>query len=90
MGQTAEVAAMEETRQETGLEVEIIKFLDYHDTFLPTGQFLTIYFQAKVIGGTLHENEPNKINDFQWTPIPEVKPLFNQCHYLLPKLLKIP
>lgn len=88
VGQHTEEAAIEETRQETGLEIEIVRFLAYRDDMLPTGHFITLYFEGRVTGGTLQTppEEAHKICDLTWTPLDEIGPLFTGCHCLLPLL----
>lgn len=86
LGQTAVEAAIAEVREETGLRVEITQFLTYKDDLLPTGHFITLYFQAKVIGGTLQVLEPTKINDLKWTKLSDITNLFTGCQVVIPLL----
>ena len=85
-GQASHEAAIRETKEETGLDIEIVRFITYRDDLLRTGHFVTLYFLARVVGGTLTVTEPEKINDFQWTPLDQVGPLFTGCHVVIPLL----
>ena len=86
LGQPAIEAVIRETKEETGLDIEIVGFLTYGDDLLRGGHFITLYFQGKVVGGTLTVTEPGKICDFRWCPVDKTGSLFTGCERVLPLL----
>jgi ADP-ribose pyrophosphatase YjhB (NUDIX family) len=86
--EAARDAAVREVREETGLEIEIEKFVDYADDRWPSLQvhFLTCFFQAHVIGGVLTVTEPEKTDQWQWVDPATLRHLFANAHIQIPKL----
>jgi 8-oxo-dGTP pyrophosphatase MutT (NUDIX family) len=86
-------SAIREVKEETGLDIKVDPLpIGFSDDIWPekSQHFLTIYFQAKVIGGELgvgvDPKETTKITDLQWTPISAVTKLFTGCERILPQL----
>lgn len=76
-GETAEQAAVREVREETGLEVEIVRRLgEYHETGNQDGAEYDYYatcFLAKVVGGKIkrQEEEIQDIELFRTRSLPD-------------------
>jgi len=73
-GETAEHAAIRETKEETGLDVEILKLVGvYSDPKRdPRGHVIAIAFLAKEVGGNLVANDDAKaVKVFKITEIPK-------------------
>ena len=73
-GETAEHAAIRETKEDTGLDVEIIKLLGvYSDPKRdPRGHVIAIAFIARELGGNLGANDDAKaVKVFKITEIPK-------------------
>ncbi len=73
-GETAEHAAIRETKEETGIDVEIIRLVGvYSDPARdPRGHVISIAFLAKEIGGVLIANDDAKaVNVFKLKEIPK-------------------
>jgi ADP-ribose pyrophosphatase YjhB (NUDIX family) len=81
-------AAVREAMEETGLEIEVERQIGYSDdiwTHLDT-HCLTLFFQARVIGGELTVREPDKFANLRWVRPADIKILFADAHLLLPGL----
>ena len=86
--ETAIEASVREAREETGLEIEIERQVGYSDDIwrhLDT-HCLTLYFQARVLGGKLAVMEPDKFAGLRWVRPEDVKILFADAHLHLPNL----
>jgi len=60
--------AIRETKEETGLEVEIISILNVLSSFVsPSFHFLVIYLEALPIGGELIAGDD--LDDVKWVPV---------------------
>jgi len=73
-GETAEHAAIRETKEETGLDVEILKLVGvYSDPKRdPRGHVIAIAFLAREVGGNLAASDDAKaVNVFKITEIPK-------------------
>jgi len=73
-GETAEHAAIRETKEETGLDVEIIKLVGvYSDPMRdPRGHIISIAFLAREIGGNLvASDDARAVKVFKTTEIPK-------------------
>ena len=69
-GESFEQAAVRETKEESGYEVELIKKIGIFQT-LPTDA-VKHAFEAKIIGGELHFPE-DEIMDAKWLTFEEIK-----------------
>ncbi len=81
-------AAVRESREETGLEIEIERMVGYSDDIWRHlgAHCLTLFFQARVIGGTLTVTEPDKFARLRWERPEDIKVLFADAHLLFPNL----
>jgi 8-oxo-dGTP diphosphatase len=73
--ETAEVAAIREAEEECGLKVGKAKLIGFTEDFYPEDgkHYITIFFTARWIGGEPVDMEPNKISNWQWYPIKDLK-----------------
>lgn len=70
-GEKIEDMIKREIREETGLEIEIIKMLGYTDHFIETknSHWVSFGFLAKIIKGEPKVMEPGKHEDIAWFPL---------------------
>ena len=52
-GESAEAALVRETKEETGLVVEVKRFLFVHEIFAPPLHAVELFFEMEAVGGTL-------------------------------------
>lgn len=85
LGETPQVAAVREVREETGLDVEVGKMLGLYtdmDMEYPNGdkaQSIMIAFELKVIGGEL-SCDKNETMELQYFPVHDAPALFCKQH----------
>lgn len=74
-GETAEEAVIRETKEETGLDVEVVKlFKTYSDTYGEKDKFvLGIDFIVKIVGGT--EKAADDVAELKWIDIKDLPSL---------------
>ncbi len=78
VGESAEQAAVRETKEETGFDVEIVRLAGMHDRFVDKGQSMFI-FEATITGGEWTEND--EIDRIQWFPLNELpSPISETSH----------
>jgi 8-oxo-dGTP diphosphatase len=75
MFETAEVAARRETKEECGLEVGKVELIGFTEDFYPkeNKHYITIFFIGDYIGGEPQDMEPDKISNWTWYPIDQLK-----------------
>ncbi len=65
--------AIRETKEETGLDIQLLSILQITDSFFPPEQhFLNIYLLARVIGGQIKAGDD--MDELGWFPIAEPLP----------------
>ncbi len=85
LGETPEMAAIREVREETGLDVEITGLIGVYtdpDMRYPNGDCahsICIAYAMKVAGGMLH-SDGHETLELQYFPLDRVPPLFCQQH----------
>jgi 8-oxo-dGTP diphosphatase len=74
-GESPEQAAVREAREETGLEVEVVRELgrEFYPDF-PDGPFLCFYFETRMTGGTLSDGPEGPVAIFPEGQYPDVHP----------------
>ncbi|MGQ9630627.1 MAG: NUDIX domain-containing protein [bacterium] len=81
MGESVEEAMKREIREETGLEIEVIRLIGIYskpDTFAKrgfSGSYIKLCFLCSVIGGELQLNHEGL--DAKYFPIDDLPPLFS-------------
>ena len=93
-GESPEEAAVRESKEETGLDVEVVRFLgwEFNRNRGYPGPMASFYFEAKAIGGRLAESEEGKLRVYPIIEFPPISPnrrgsfnawrLFNESHQL--------
>ena len=67
-------AAIQEVKEETGLEIEVVSILNVQSAFLPPDyHFLSIYLLAEVIGGNVSSNDD--LEEVSWFSLSENLPV---------------
>lgn len=74
-GETLPAAAKREVKEETGLEVEIGDLVSVNEAFMEKENFHAIFFtfQATIIGGEIHINDPETIEEVRWMSLAEAE-----------------
>ncbi len=72
-GEKLEETTIRETKEEVGVDVEVIRLLD-HFNYIPNDGEHWVYFNfiCKIIGGELKIMEPDKIDEIRWFPLTEL------------------
>jgi ADP-ribose pyrophosphatase YjhB (NUDIX family) len=80
MFETLEFAARRETKEECNLTVGKVELIGHTEDFYPKEDkhYITFFFIGEYIGGVPHNNEPNKISNWQWYNISELKNMTDQ------------
>jgi 8-oxo-dGTP diphosphatase len=68
-GEDFATAVVRETREETGLEVEITDLAGVTSFEMPVGQIVVLCMEARVLSGEIHLSEEH--DDFAWVPLKE-------------------
>ena len=72
-GETPEQAAVRETREETGLEVEIVRPYTVVEGIRPGGSFQVHYFEVQAVGTALRLSDPDwLIHQVAWVSASEI------------------
>jgi 8-oxo-dGTP diphosphatase len=73
--ETAEFAVRREAKEECDLQVGKTEMIGFTEDFYPEDKkhYITIFFVGEYIGGTPHENEPDKISNWKWYNISDLK-----------------
>ncbi len=73
-GEKIEDAVKREVREETGLEVEVLRFLEMTEMIDPTPKthWITFGYLAGITGGTLENKEPDKHEEVRWFPLTQL------------------
>ena len=90
LGETIEEALKREYFEETGLKVELIKFLKIYDCFFhhlyknQDSQAILLFYLVKVVGGELStdgfsEYEKDYAEQARWVSIEELKQMHHAC-----------
>lgn len=61
-----EECAIRETIEETGLNIEDIKVLDFLEDFYPEKHYITFITTGTICGGSIINPEPHKHTEWQW------------------------
>ncbi|MEK6960574.1 MAG: NUDIX hydrolase [Nanoarchaeota archaeon] len=73
-GESLEQAALRETKEELGCDVELIRYLCFKDFTVEGRHFRSHKFLAKIAQGqTPRVNEPTKFSHLFWLPMKEYK-----------------
>jgi ADP-ribose pyrophosphatase YjhB (NUDIX family) len=68
-GETPRQAAVRETKEETGLEVHIVRTVAVVDGVKDYGRIRVHYCEAEVVGGSIRERDPDGlIHQVEWVP----------------------
>jgi len=74
-GESPEETAIREVREETGLEVEVVRELGrWLNRELPFGPMLQFLFQARMMGGTLWDGPEGSVAVFPEQALPVISP----------------
>jgi 8-oxo-dGTP diphosphatase len=78
--ETAEFAVRREAKEECNLDVGEVKMIGFTEDFYTkeNKHYITIFFVGEYIGGEPHENEPDKISDWKWYDIDNLKNMLDQ------------
>jgi 8-oxo-dGTP diphosphatase len=69
--------AKRETKEETGLEVEMVDFISLVNDVVYGKHYVTINLKGKIVGGKLEVGEPEKFEEWQWFDFSKLpNPLF--------------
>ena len=73
-GEKIEEAIKREVREETGLEVEVIRFLEMTEMINPTPKthWITFGYLARITGGTPENKEIDKHEEVKWFPLTQL------------------
>lgn len=95
MGETAMQAAIRETLEETGLQIETTRLVAVHEFIEPPFHAVELYFLSKPIGGTLkigsdpeHEDDDQQILDCRFVGFDELGGVENISPVFLKELGK--
>ena len=88
-GETPEEAAIREAREETGLEVEIVRELGRSwNRYLPLGPMLSFIFETLMVGGTLRDGVEGQVAAFDEGEFPTISPNRTGSHRALAAYVK--
>lgn len=75
-GESPEEAAIREAREETGLEVEVIRNLGwyYGRPLAYPGPMISFVYETRAIGGTLKESDEGAVEVFPLNLFPQISP----------------
>jgi 8-oxo-dGTP diphosphatase len=78
-GESLEEAAIRETREETGLTVEIDHIVDVSEAYFTKTRHhaLFIVFRAYIIGGDIEIQYPEEISEIKWMDLPRADRLMS-------------
>jgi 8-oxo-dGTP diphosphatase len=78
--ETAEIAARRETKEECGLDIGKVELLGFTEDFYPNEKkhYITIFFLGEYISGEPVEMESDKISNWKWYEISNLKNLTDQ------------
>ncbi|HOX41144.1 MAG TPA: NUDIX domain-containing protein [bacterium] len=75
-GETFEVAVKRELKEEAGIDIEVIRQLDYTDDLKTEDgihkHWVTLGFLGKIVGGEPKNMEPDKHTEIGWFPLDQV------------------
>lgn len=76
-GEHPEEAAIRESKEETGLDVEIVQCLgwEFKQNMNYPGPMLSIYFHARAIGGVLKNSEEGEVTVCKINDFPAISPI---------------
>ena len=87
-GETPEHSCIRETFEETGLVIDNVQKheVSYTNVIFEEGKhYITLFFTADVVDGTLALKEPDKCNGWKWFDLDSLpEPLFGGLSELLP------
>ncbi|MFA5022308.1 MAG: NUDIX hydrolase [Patescibacteria group bacterium] len=71
LNESAAEAVQREIKEETGLEIKVIRPLDFSETMPKNkaSRWISLGFLAKVVGGKLKNTEPDKHDEIKWFPL---------------------
>jgi len=78
--ETLEFAVRRETKEECNLVVGKVDMIGFTEDFYKKEHkhYITFFFVGEYIGGKPHENEPNKISNWKWYEIADLKNMTEQ------------
>lgn len=85
LGESAAEAVIRETREETGLDVQIIELLGVYSKYEQryhngdVTQPITVFFRCRPTGGTLRADGVETL-ELRYFPLTDLPPLFNRQH----------
>lgn len=86
LGETPEMAAVREIKEETGLDVEVGQFIGFYtdlDVVCPNGdrfQSIMFSFMLSAVGGELYCDNEETL-ELKYFPLSDMPPLFCKQHY---------
>jgi 8-oxo-dGTP diphosphatase len=80
MFETAEIAVRRECLEECGLKVGKVELIGFTEDFYPKEDkhYVTIFFTGEYVGGKPKEMEPDKISNWTWYKIADLKNMQDQ------------
>ncbi|MFD1676496.1 NUDIX domain-containing protein [Alicyclobacillus fodiniaquatilis] len=75
-GESPDEAAVREAKEETGLDVEVVRFLgwEFKRNLGYPGPMASFFFEAKAVGGCLSESEEGKVQVYPIDDFPAISP----------------
>jgi 8-oxo-dGTP diphosphatase len=90
VGETLEQAAIRETKEETGFNIEVDSIVVVNEAFFEKKGHHAIFFTfiARIIGGEMTVSRPNEIANISWIDLHEADKLVKYIDGGVSKLLK--
>jgi len=74
-GETLEMAAIREAKEETGLDVKLFGVVALNEYIKEDRNVLYVTFKAEIIGGRMETVVPDEIADIAWIPVEQADQL---------------
>lgn len=83
--ETLNECVIREVKEELNITISPVKLFGVYKTNSPEGAFKVFMYLSKIIGGEIKLNEPDKISDFGWYSLEQLRS-FKENGVLVPNL----